>query len=139
MITAYNDRSKQVEQLVQILPEFIEFQFNEQIRKAWMNHQVILQDVDFHMDDEGNWKGSWATEDDKMNADIFNEEMEFDIVFENLELVTKRRQILETEDASLHTFKMDGRSAQSSTNSVNANSASTSAASKASGGGGMTD
>ena len=139
MITAYNDRSKQVEQLVQILPEFIEFQFNEQIRKAWMNHQVILQDVDFHMDDEGNWKGSWATEDDKMNADIFNEEMEFDIVFENLELVTKRRQILETEDASLHTFKMDGRSAQSSTNSVNANSASTSAASKASGSGGMTD
>ena len=139
IITSYKDRSGLVEKLSQILPEYVEYVIDESAKKAWFHHQTMPQDVEFHTDMEGNWTGAWFTEDDRMNENILQEEMEFDVIFENMDLVANRR-VLDSEDASLVTFQCpDGRSTQSSKNTMNATEdASIAAASTASGGSGIT-
>ena len=105
---------------------------------AWFHFQMDLQAIEFHEDQDGNWKGTWTTPDDMISQDIVDEEMEYNIQFENMELVTRERRILTAEDASMKTFDMsvEGRSAQSSNVSVDSQDQSTTAASVAAGDGG---
>ena len=63
----------------------------------------------------GNWLGTWSTEDDTVFQDLLNKEMESEIMFDNLEIVERTQRILSAEDASHHSFANSRNSAPSST------------------------
>ena len=108
---AYEDRIQIVEKIIGILPEFIRFNFNEETMTAWCGHQVELQDIEFHHDDEGNWLGTWTTADDRLQQDLLDEDMGYKLEFDNLQLVEKdtksRRRILRADDTSVKSFQVD--------------------------------
>ena len=139
--TAYEDRIQIVEKIIGILPEFIRFHFNDETMTAWCGHQVELQDVEFHHDDEGNWLGTWTTADDRLQQDLLDEDMGYKLEFDNLQLVEKdtksRRRILRADDASIQSFHVEQETHLS--DNTTKYDPSVAAASVASGGSGVTN
>ena len=63
--------------------------------------------MDFHYDAEGNWLGTFTTEDDQIQRDIIDEYMGFNIQLANMEMLNgNKRRVLTSDDASMKSFKM---------------------------------
>jgi hypothetical protein len=106
-LTAYNDRSENAEQLVSILPAYINRLLDRQTTDSWFHATAmpVIDQVNFDEDISGNWLGTWTTEEDNLNMDILNEDMGVEFSLENLELLTASRQVLKTtDDMSEHSF-----------------------------------
>ena len=136
-ITAYEDRIHTVQNLVNILPAFIEWYVSKEAAVAWLIHQTDDMEVTFHCDTEGNWLGGWTTSDDQVQSNIIDEDMGYEIRIDNMEEVQgNQRRILSAEDASLKSFGLaQGRPALSPQPQADEESAA--AASGASGGSGV--
>ena len=108
---------------------------------AWCGHQVDLQAVNFHHDEEGNWLGTWTTADDKLQQDLLDEDMGYKLEFDNLQLVEndgRRRQLLQVDQASVKTFQVDVDQATHLSDATTKYDPSVAATSHASGGSGLT-
>ena len=105
--TAYLDRATEAAKLVAILPALVKEMMGEEAANQWIHHQCEETEVQFHYDDEGNWLGTFTTEDDQIQRDILDEYMGFNIQLDNMDLVTgSKRRVLTGDDASLKSFKM---------------------------------
>ena len=145
--TAYEDRFEIAERIMGILPNFIQWKYNADVAKEWCGHVVEMNEVEFHKDDEGNWNGSWTTEDDKLHALMLQEDVGYKLQFDNMQMIQqeerKHRKILRTDNASLASLQMnelDGQTQASATSTVYENgndSESVAASSSASGGSGL--
>ena len=116
LVTAYEDRVQVVEQLMYVLPEYINHRFGQEEMKAWCVHRHELLNVEFIDDENGNFTGNWTTEDDKLNADLLSEDVGYNINIENIDLLNQdqpKRRVFTQTDASVGTF-LDGQTTQAS-------------------------
>ena len=105
--TAYVDRAPEAAKLIAILPAFVKEMVGDAAAKRWIHHQCEETDVDFHYDAEGNWLGTFTTEDDQIQRDIIDEYMGFNIQLANMEMLNgNKRRVLTSDDASMKSFKM---------------------------------
>ena len=105
--TAYNDRSEIAQQLVAILPAYIDHLVGAQASKEWFHSSAlhIRKEVQLVYDESGNWTGTWTTEEDNLNMAILQEDMGVDFSFENLDILGSSPDVLATADeASVQTF-----------------------------------
>ena len=115
LVAVHKDRKELVQSLLHILPSFIKREIDDQAMDAWCHHQTELPQITWNADKNGNWLGTWSTEDNTVFQDLLNEEMESEIMFDNLEIVERTQRILSAEDASHHSFANSRNSAPSST------------------------
>ena len=140
LFTAYHDRAVTAAKLLGILPAFIKWAVGEEAVQTWIHHQLIEMQVEFQMDDEGNWTGQWTTEGDKVQKNLLDEELGYKIEFENMDMIEGRgKRMLHADDASARTFNVskedEGQVTQLPDDADDARSVNA-AASVASGGGG---
>jgi hypothetical protein len=104
--TAYHDQADLAEQIVAILPAYINQFVSKEAAKVWFIQGSLeaLNDVHFQYDDDGNWLGTWTTEDDALHLDIMNEDMGIEIEFEGLSTLERDCVLLTTDNATVHTF-----------------------------------
>ena len=140
--TAYLDRATEAMKLVAILPALVKTMVGEDAARQWIHHQCEETEVQFHYDDEGNWLGTFTTEDDKIQRDILDEYMGFNIQLDNMDIVTgSKRRVLTGDDASMKSFKIgttEGHEAQVPDEAEDGESTAA-AASEVTGGGGHDD
>ena len=121
----HKDRKDLAQSLLHILPSFIKREISDQAMDAWCHHQTELPQITWNADENGNWLGTWSTEDNAVFQDLLNEEMEGEIMFDNLAKVERTQRILSAEDASHHSFANSRHTAPSSTASVGSDMSST--------------
>ena len=107
--TAYNDRTKTAEKVVDILPALIEHLYDKDTAKAWFSHVAFdsVGQVNFHCDGDGNWLGTWSTWEDELNDDIIDEDMGINVDLGDIVLQDRPSTLLTEDDASVHTFGGD--------------------------------
>lgn len=110
LFTAYDDRSDAAASFLRILPAWVKEMHGETAQKVWLGHQMEDMDVEFHYDDEGQWLGTWTTEDDKINQALLAENLGITICMENMGFLEsdRKRRVLSADDATLKSFGMGG-------------------------------
>ena len=112
-ITACHDRADIVDRLIRILPSYIKWKYDEETMKEWCTHQMTLNQVEFTLDDEGNWTGEWVTEDDRIHEQMLNEDLGYAIEFDNMQIVDNNNvRVLAASDASFRTFGYESTEGQ---------------------------
>jgi hypothetical protein len=103
---AYHDHADVAEQMVAILPAYINQFVDAEATKEWFQPGALqaLNDVQFSYDDDGNWLGTWTTADDDIHLDIMEEDMGINMDFEGLTVLEKECVLLTTSDASVYSF-----------------------------------
>jgi hypothetical protein len=109
-LTAYrDDRSTILASLVAILPAYIDMLLGRNAVAKWFHPIALSQinDVDFILDDGGNWTGKWITADDQAQQEFIDEDLGFEINIEGLQLLDTLERppvTFTTDDASVNTF-----------------------------------
>ena len=111
-VTVYEDRVDLAERLLAMLPaSFIRWKYDEQVASEWCTHSMETIEVEFHMDDAGNWTGEWTTEDDKLHALMLAEDVGYRLEFDNMQMLAADercgRRLLCADDASMAAFRID--------------------------------
>ena len=82
--TAFKDRIETAEQIVAVLPHFLDFITTSQNQAASILWCVNPGDpkeadaIEWDLDDTGDWTGQWITEDDRDLMYTLNEDMGYD-------------------------------------------------------------
>ena len=64
LAAVHKDRKALVQSLLNILPSFVKREISEQAMDTWCHHQTELPQITWNTDENGNWLGTWSTEDD---------------------------------------------------------------------------
>ncbi|KAL3942656.1 MAG: hypothetical protein SGARI_000192, partial [Bacillariaceae sp.] len=108
-LTAYNDRMQDAERFLDILPAFIQENWGTQAVDTFLAAGSFCADdqVDFHNDEDGNWKGTWTTQEDSFLQDILQDETmgKITVEFDDIDILNRKEPVLlNSDDASCQTF-----------------------------------
>jgi hypothetical protein len=108
-LTAYLDRKDTAAKLVDILPAYINHKWSPNLAHAFCKPDALamIHEIKFTKDEDGNDDGEWTTTEDEMGRDIIEEQMEFQIDMEGLDITADRdynRKINNVDDLSAATF-----------------------------------
>jgi hypothetical protein len=110
-ITAYNDRHSLAAKVVDILVALFAYQHGREAAKHCFHALTldIINEVTFNTDDDGNWDGTWTSEEDLLFQDLLAEDMGTDLQIEGIELLETnedrdQRPLLTVDDASHRSY-----------------------------------
>ena len=109
--TAYDNRVDLAQQLIAVLPAFIYYYLGDRsIVKKWFHPGCIhmCDEVEFHEDSSGKWLGTWTTQEDEINQEIFDEDLGIELHLDGLELLAQdinKKHTITSEELSFKSFK----------------------------------
>jgi hypothetical protein len=107
-LTCYTDRSSDAEAFAQILPAFAEHRIGFESRRWFTSDsQSMISEVHFNSTEDGQWDGTWTTDDDDLLDAINNERV--GIVIDGLNVMeddepAQRMRIAHADEQTQATF-----------------------------------
>ena len=108
----YNDHVKEAEDLLAILIAFVAYEFDRDIALQWCNPcwADLIEGTEFDEDIDGNFLGTWTTEDEKEQEELINEQCAVALDFTNIDLQLDNEEeqgpvLMRGDDASIYSFK----------------------------------
>jgi len=88
-LTAYNDRKDIAESFADILPVYVKEFYGTSLARTWFHATSfhLFSDINFDLDEQGEWTGTWTTADDEQLDIDLKEDMGVTLRLDGLELL----------------------------------------------------